>query len=769
MHKPLSSFAAAQSVYDVALREGIVKYRSILSILSGAAGSGKSTLKRLLFGMILPVLRQSTPLAEAPIRAISYVRVDATDVEWHVIDDEGQDRLIAGEMAAGVTPDDTPPSEPTPEPGSDESQITGSSPSTNTPVVSITIPSEGAAPEGLTTSESSPPSDLPTSQPYQANQLSSALARPTHIVEDNLVSLIATTSFQQGMGRKAVDMIYLLDCGGQPQFQSVLPLLFGEPTTMMFVTKLSERLDHHPQIAFYEQGKPLAQPYPSLLSHEEILKRSVQALQSRVHADGESQSTTPSLLVVGSFRDRERWCSETRADKNKRLISLLSPALQKHLVFYGDDLIFPVNAKKPGKEDRKVASELRKTILQAASSLEPEEIPLGWYVLDIALHRLASFLGRGILTRQECLQVAHKLHVTEEGFEAALDHLSKLNVILYFRSVLPNLVFCSPQVLLDKLTELVRYNYQLRTTQTAIADRIFMFRDKGLVTLEFLEEFSEHYEPDLFTPTDLLQLLEHRLIIAKVEEGMYFMPFILPDLPPDQVDRHRVQPSSPAAALVVIFPGGVVPTGSFCALVASLLSTQHPPHWELLPSPTNPGRPECVFRNCIKFKLPDGAPGSLTLVDSFAYIEAHVEAPAQVVSSLCPEIRESIFHHLLKAASALQYKNLQLEAAFLCESEAPHTEQPPPLSWWERLLGREATKIPPHPATTSEVSGIRWWRCTLSPDRVYGEFQERHLIWMEPSTGEGIGNWIYYHNISICDYSNKVYYFFVEYSKKIGA
>ena len=226
---------------------------------------------------------------------------------------------------------------------------------------------------------------------------------------------------------------------------------------------------------------------------------------------------------------------------------------------------------------------------------------------------------------------------------------------------------------------------------------------------------------------------------------MYFMPFILPDLPPDQVDHHRVQPSSPAAALVVIFPSGVAPTGSFCALVASLLSTQHPPLWELLPSSTNHGHPECVFRNCTKFKLPDGAPASLTLVDSFAYIEAHIDAPAQVVSSLCPRIRESIFRHLLVAASALQYKNLQLEAAFLCESEAPHTEQPPPLSWWERLLGREATKIPSHPATMSEVSGTRWWRCTRSPDKVYGELQEKHLIWMEPTIGEfGIGNWIYY-------------------------
>ena len=242
MHKPLSSFAAAQSVYEVALREVMVKYRSILSILSGAAGSGKTTLKRLLFGIILPVLHQSTPLAEAPIRAISYVKVDATDVKWHVIDDEEQDRLIAGEMAAGVPPDDTPPFEPTPQPISGESQTTDSSPSTDTPEASTTTLSKDAAPEELTLSESSLlelPSDLPTSQPNRASQLSSSLARPTHMVEDTLVSLIATTSFQRGMGRKAVDMIYLLDSGGQPQFQSIVPLLLGKPTTMMFVMKLS--------------------------------------------------------------------------------------------------------------------------------------------------------------------------------------------------------------------------------------------------------------------------------------------------------------------------------------------------------------------------------------------------------------------------------------------------------------------------------------------------------------------------------------------------
>ena len=712
----------------MALEEGEVKYRSIIGLLSGAAGSGKTTLKQLLFGMLPPELRQSTPLAEAPIRAISYLRVDATDDEWHVIDDEEHDRLIAGEMAAQVPPDDTPTSEPKSEPVSDEFQTTGS---TDTPEASSTTQSQDTPPEELPPYRPMEPESSELTPPTnQTEQLSVSAAQPTLTVEDKLVSLIAATSSRQGTRREAVDMIYLIDSGGQPQFQSILPLLHGEPTTMIFVTKLSERLDHHPQIAFYEQGKPVSQPYPSLLSHEEILKCSVQALQSRVHAEGESQSTTPILLVVGSHRDREWRCFETRADKNKRLISLLSPALQKHLVFYGDALIFPVNAKNPGKEDRKVASEIRKAILQAASTVEPQKTPLGWYVLEIALHRLASFLGRGILTRQECLQMAHKLHLSEEGFEAALDHLSKLNVILYFRNVLPNLVFCSPQVLLDKLSELVRYNYQLRTTQSAITDRMLMFRDKGLVTLEFLQDFPKHYEANLFAPTDLLQLLEHRLIIAQVEEGMYFMPFILPDLPPDQVVRHRVQPSSPAAALVVLFPGGVAPTGSFCALVASLLSTQHPPHWELLPSSTNPGRPECVFRNCIIFKLPKGAPGSLILVDSFSFFEAHVDAPIQVASSLCLAIRDSILQHLRTAADALQYKQLRPEIAFLCEDHSqPH------LSLWQQFFSRQTVLT--HPATLSDIGETWWWRCTLTPDKVYGELKERHLIWLNPTSTIG--------------------------------
>ncbi len=66
-------------------------------------------------------------------------------------------------------------------------------------------------------------------------------------------------------------MLFLLDCGGQPQFQVILLLFIAAPRVMIFVTNLSHRLNEPPMISYYEKGKPLGPPQPSPLSHLKVL------------------------------------------------------------------------------------------------------------------------------------------------------------------------------------------------------------------------------------------------------------------------------------------------------------------------------------------------------------------------------------------------------------------------------------------------------------------------------------------------------------------
>ena len=224
--------------------------------------------------------------------------------------------------------------------------------------------------------------------------------------------------------------------------------------------------------------------------------------------------------------------------------------------------------------------------------------------------------------------------------------------------------------------------------------------------------------------------------MAQINETEFFAPFMLLQLSPENVEKCRSSPSSPAAPLVIRFRDGFAPSGSFCAFVASLLSPDNPHHWELLPdSSSSPTSPECVFRNCIKFKLPDGAHGSLTLIDSFTHFEVHIDAPVRVCSKLCPLISEEVFKTLMATFDKLKC-TLCCEPALLCESKITHghVNTTTPVQRLRNVFGLQR-KQAFHPATVSTTTST--WACTIAPDRVYGDLEERHLIWFNPTRTSG--------------------------------
>ena len=72
---------------------------------------------------------------------------------------------------------------------------------------------------------------------------------------------------------------------------------------------------------------------------------------------------------------------------------------------------------------------------------------------------------------------------------------------------------------------------------------------------ELLQEFPKHYRPGLFEPPDLLKLLTGLQITAKVGEGEYIMPCLLPEIPQSQIDSElQVPMASPSQPLLVQYP-----------------------------------------------------------------------------------------------------------------------------------------------------------------------------------------------------------------------
>ena len=560
----------------------------------------------------------------------------------------------------------------------------------------------------------------------------------SHPVKSDLVSRIGQAEVTEDPYR--YDLVYLFDTGGQPAFHAILPLFFPMVMFVIFVLKLSEKLNHHPKVSFFVKGKPVGSPYTSPLSHLEIAQHSLCAIQSQMLAQQCSEKGLPKIIIVGTHRDLEWKCSESAQEKNRKLVEILRPTFQKNLIYCSaeaNNLIFPLDAKHPRQKDNDVSAEIRQAITAATSVIESKKTPLSWHILELALRDLAEKLGRGFLTRFECITEAAKLGIGEHIFDAALDHFVQLNTILYYRTVIPDLVFIQAQPLMQKITELIQKTHSLRgqvsKKHTPVDGKFLIFRDQGIITLDILESYPDGYLEGVFTAADLIQLMQHKYLISPINQSSYFMPVLLPDLAPEKMSQYRSKPDSAIAPLSIFFSCDLVPTGLFCSLVSSLLSAVASPQLCLKTNPSDQSLMECVASNCIKFSLAENC-GSLVLIDTYTHLELHLSAPlVENPASLCLALKIKVLASIKIATHALHFDEVVPQCGFLCESSIPHAnvKVTPERFWLGRMVFGNPrlveVKPPTHPTQMCRNHG---WVCSLDPDHVYGRLQRRHTVWL---------------------------------------
>ena len=136
---------------------------------------------------------------------------------------------------------------------------------------------------------------------------------------------------------------------------------------------------------------------------------------------------------------------------------------------------------------------IRKQVEDEKCVPPPYKIPIGWFLLAQDIIKATE---GGVISRVECLGIAAVLNIDAKALRAVLEYFDDLNIFLYYPSVLPDLVFSNPQIILDKVTELVHFSYCLQGSgpPVALEGKWLQFQDKGIVTLEMLQDepFSTH-------------------------------------------------------------------------------------------------------------------------------------------------------------------------------------------------------------------------------------------------------------------------------------
>ena len=173
-------------------------------------------------------------------------------------------------------------------------------------------------------------------------------------------------------------------------------------------------------------------------------------------------------------------------------------------------------------------------------------------------------LNRQVLSLQECQFIGSKLGFDAPSLKACLDYLRQLHIVSFY-DVLPNVIFASCQVVLDKITELVVYSLELKEGErvSTWADR--KFTQQGILSLEILQSkaCSKHYNKYFHTrrPAGDSQITFHchrvrtRGVPHALCSGGQQHPFHLPrllkvasDLPFSSISPRRAQCSGSTAA-----------------------------------------------------------------------------------------------------------------------------------------------------------------------------------------------------------------------------
>ena len=718
-------FTDSMQLCNEAMKAGFVTVRITDVLLFGMAGAGKTSTKHLIFGLPPPKKRVSTPVAESAervlirkVRDISGIKAQVTvEGNWRPVTVEDLKQLVVDiiqyyrhnasnfpeipeELAKKLK--QLPHSEALEHHQLQEENIDSASEckdKCSDVLEKIAI----ASPENF----------------LKADVKTDTFLKYVSSIITEIQSMVA---MEQNCIKEVFgsNWIYFIDSGGQPHFHNLLPLFVQGISVAIYVLRLSDKLDEYPLIEYFKDGRPIGEPFRSHLTTEGNFKFLIQSVQSR--------NEDCRLVCIGTHLDKISECSETEEDKNTQLLKILPESICEKCHF--DDvrrerLIVPINSLVLGPDRSKMAERIRKVI--AKCPYREIKVPVWWYNFEIIIEKICNEENCSVMSLDQCRTVAQKLNFHEDALIEALKFFHKHHIFHFYPDILPNVVFCDTQVLLDKITELIEHAAYLRdgtATVPGMGTKL-QFRDRGIITLKLLAEFEKHYVDGLFGPPELVKIFKSLLIAtsfdASSDKAELFMPSLLGVSPAIEITslirRLMLNKSIP---LIIQFRNGWPRCGVFCCLQVYLIKECG---WSL-GKISNKNKPR---QNIAKMYLPNN-PGLVTLIDSLTYIEVHVES-----TTSNSKIRDNILSGIESACKALHYDNEEPELAFPC----PHSSSKGVLDCRSDVSqitevstadhSQDSVQPSRHPATVLANSG--WMRCTQCEDRCY-KLHSKHKVWL---------------------------------------
>ena len=466
---------------------------------------------------------------------------------------------------------------------------------------------------------------------------------------------------------KELIMINMVDVGGQPALLEMLPALTNGPALYCLFFRLDQDLRKHYPVQYHDPHHKTEKVLKSSYCTEDTL---CQALSS-IACFSQSGLISSRILLFGTHKDKvDKGCISHIEDELKESLErtkiytegLLSKTAKGSLFFAVDNMdgseceIMDIRTNIEG-------------IIKTCFSATP--IPASWLMFRIVLH----LMNKPIVSLAQCEVIARRLSMPTSVKEALWFFHHKIGSIMYYPEIpsVQDTVICDPQIIFDSISILIidRFVYSNWELKSVEVDE---FLQNGLFTMAQIEDKTEQQRSACLSLQQLIDTLKHLNVLAEVKEKQENVEathspstsppkFIMPAVLKQASNEELSAPSEPGVnlgcPLMILFKGGFVPFGIFCASIAHLLA-KHTQEWKL-----HKGK---VMKNKVIFNV--NQKYFITLISRLQYFEIRIHGHPQVCTqpkAVLLSVVNTIVETLQAVMSKMKYNQFHEASHFSIE------------------------------------------------------------------------------------------------------
>ena len=620
------------------MEEGSVDLTITRVNMLGAPGTGKTCAEHLLLNEDPPSDNVSTPIACPTVRATRVAVEDQT--KWKRVTNDDLLDALAADLMASANKTQKVEIEPAP------NDSTNHTPS----VVSAPV-----------TPHVSPSPDQPTSP--------DTIIQPPNYRSEAIVKKILSTP-PKGI-RLSDHWLYVIDSGGQPAYQELLPLFTRAASLNIITLDLSKSFEEKFKLEYRIGGKYF--PCHSKSTQLAIFRSAVStgATFKPLNISHVTKEPTHSMhLVLGTHYDKLLFDYKLRKREGslQSTISTLQPYLRDCVIHKPNgSIIFPVDTMTKSTKRVKYNEEICQAIWSHGSAASLKiKIPIQWFAFELSLP------NKSIIPIEEALSIGERYGMNEEDTKQALRYFHDVGLKLYYPEV-TGVIFIDPQPILEILSQLLALTYvnddNCRDLILIDSKRLSLSATNNLKEGFFNEDIFDLFKSkeDVFSQPqfqlpDLVKLLLHLHIITEVvdnHKGRYFIPYALPSY--DDLVTPKMKDIVAKPLLIVwkeqqILP---VPQGIFPLTIVHLLNQEQ--YITEIPSSS---KGYYKYRDAMSLKITFSDSHILHIINCYTHIEVYFAGPPEH----CPQVRQLVIEAIDRSTEKMHMNHNHI-TAFSCPKE----------------------------------------------------------------------------------------------------